>query len=127
MRLDLRSRVPAYIQIVQRVQQLSANGRLLPGSQLPTVRELAAQLGLNFNTAARAYRLLHRLGVVSTQRGRGTYVLGKTAASVPARARRQTLEWLADLYVAEARQSHLSGEDIAEMIRQRLAPARGAR
>ena len=73
--VDLRSHVPIYIQIVERVGHLVATGVLRPGDQLPTVRQLATDLRVNFNTVARAYRLLDEAGVISTQQGRGTYVL----------------------------------------------------
>src|SRR4030066_1184133 len=73
--VDLRSKIPAYIQIVEQVRGLVASGALKPGDQLPTVRQSAADLRINFNTVARAYRMLDEAGVISTQQGRGTYVL----------------------------------------------------
>src|SRR3970282_1936658 len=73
--LDFRSHVPIYSQIVDQVKQLVARGALQPGEQLPTVRQLAADLRVNFNTVARAYRMLDEAGVISTQQGRGPYVL----------------------------------------------------
>ena len=72
LRLDLHGRVPIYVQIFEQVKALVASGTLDPGSQLPTVREMASELRINFNTVARAYRLLHEEGVISTQQGRGT-------------------------------------------------------
>ena len=75
--LDFQSRIPIYIQIVERVKALVAAGALAPGDQLPTVREVAAELQINFNTVARAYRILHDEGVISTQQGRGTFVLAQ--------------------------------------------------
>ncbi|OJX48202.1 MAG: hypothetical protein BGO78_13095 [Chloroflexi bacterium 44-23] len=50
-------------------------GILKPEDQLPTVRQLAKELKVNFNTVARAYRLLDEAGIISTQQGRGTYIL----------------------------------------------------
>ncbi len=50
-------------------------GDLKPEDQLPTVRHLARELKVNFNTVARAYRLLDEAGVISTQQGRGTYIM----------------------------------------------------
>jgi GntR family transcriptional regulator len=73
--LDFRSEIPLYIQIVEQVRQQIANGGLQPGEQLPTVRALAAELRINFNTVARAYRLLDEAAIISTQQGRGTYIL----------------------------------------------------
>lgn len=91
LRLDFQDKVPIYTQIVDQVKSLVAGGALRPGDQLPTVRELAADLRINFNTVARAYRLLHEERVLSTQQGRGTYVLGPPPAVEPSqlRSRRQ--------------------------------------
>ncbi len=60
--IDLRSDVPAYVQIIESIQRLAASGALEPGDQLPTVRQLAADLRVNFNTVARAYRMLDDAG-----------------------------------------------------------------
>ena len=117
--LDFSSRQPAYLQIVERIERLALGRRLQPGDQLPTVRDLAAQLGLNFNTVARAYRLLHRLRVVSAQQGRGTYVIGTRPLSAP-RARRRTLDALAEQYIHDARRFEFSDFEIAAMIDKRL-------
>lgn len=73
--LDFRSGVPVYIQLVEQVQAHLANGNLKPGEQLPTVRQMALELRVNFNTIARAYRMLDEAGLISTQQGRGTYTL----------------------------------------------------
>jgi GntR family transcriptional regulator len=75
LELDFRGKVPIYAQIVGQIENLVATGVLKPGDQLPTVRQLAADLRVNFNTIARAYRLLDEAGVISTQQGRGTYLL----------------------------------------------------
>lgn len=73
--LDFNSGIPIYVQIVDQVRALLLSGELKPGDQLPTVRQLASELRVNFNTIARAYRLLDEAGLISTQRGRGTYLL----------------------------------------------------
>ena len=72
LRLDFRSGLPIYIQIMNQIEQQVSGGRLKPDDQLPTVRALASELRINFNTVARAYRLLDEAGVISTQQGRGT-------------------------------------------------------
>ncbi|MFQ6016401.1 MAG: GntR family transcriptional regulator [Anaerolineae bacterium] len=72
--INLESGVPIYIQIMDRIKHLVAMGRLQPGEQLPTIRQLAVELGVNLNTVARAYTELDREGVISTQQGRGCYV-----------------------------------------------------
>lgn len=62
--VDFRSDVPTYVQIVDQVRDALAGGNLKPGDQLPTVRQMAAELRVNFNTIARAYRLLDDAGLI---------------------------------------------------------------
>jgi GntR family transcriptional regulator len=76
-RLDTASGVPIYRQIVDWVRVSVAGGQLLPGEQLPTVRQMAVDLNVNYNTVARAYLELERMGVVNTLQGRGTFVASK--------------------------------------------------
>lgn len=74
IRIDPDSTVPIYLQIVQTVKHAVATGGLSPGQQLPTVRELAAELRINPNTVSRAYDQLDQDRVINTQQGRGTFV-----------------------------------------------------
>jgi GntR family transcriptional regulator len=117
--LDFRSGLPAYQQIIRQVQRYAAGGRFRIGDQLPTVRGLARQLGVNFNTVARAYRLLDRTGVVSTQRGRGTYVLGHAARGSH---KETTLDSLASQFIAEARRHNFSAAQIEAVVARQLQP-----
>ncbi len=120
LELDFNSGLPAYLQIVRRLERQAVSGRLHPGDQLPTVRALAERLGLNFNTVARAYRLLHQAGVVSAQRGRGTYVADQASSSGSRRAHRHALEELAAQYIEQARAHKFSDSEIAAMVERRL-------
>ena len=72
--LDPRSGVATYLQIVQQVKEALRLGLLDVGDQLPTVREVVAELAINPNTVAKAYRDLERDGLVVAQQGRGTFV-----------------------------------------------------
>jgi GntR family transcriptional regulator len=60
---------------MSQVKHAVASSAMAPGDQLPTVRQLAADLRVNFNTVACAYRQLDEEGIISTQRGRGSYIL----------------------------------------------------
>lgn len=91
-KLDFRSGVPIYVQIVEQVQQLLISGKLRPGDQLPTVRQLASDIRVNFNTVARAYRMLDEAGLISTQQGRGTYILGQPAEGLTDLLKAETLD-----------------------------------
>ena len=90
--LDFHSGVPIYLQIVEQIEALVANGGLLPGDQLPTVRQMASELRVNFNTVARAYRMLDEARLISTQQGRGTYLLDLPAGELATKIKEATLE-----------------------------------
>ena len=72
--IDSHSGVPFYRQIIERVKYGIVRGRLSPGDQLPTVRQLAADLSINLNTVVRAYREMEIEGVLKTQQGSGTFI-----------------------------------------------------
>lgn len=74
LRIDPSSAVPVYAQVVEQVRTLIALRALRPGDKLPSVRELAAQVRINRNTAAKAYQLLEAAGVLETRAGQGTFV-----------------------------------------------------
>src|ERR1700747_2184164 len=76
-RLDLRSGVPVYRQIMDQVWGGGATGALAAGDQLPTVRQVAVDLAINPNTVVRAYRELEIRGALETQQGTGTFIRPK--------------------------------------------------
>src|SRR3989337_4416733 len=102
LKVDLHSGVPIYIQIVERVKHMIATGELKPGDQLPTVRQLAQDLRVNFNTIERAYRLLDEAGIISTQQGRGTYLLEPLPPAKATGLRNAALRGLASSFLADA-------------------------
>ncbi len=73
-KIDLRSSIPIYEQLVQQVKRSIVQGLLKPGDALPSVRKLAASIEVNPNTVAKAYQELERQGVIITVRGKGTLV-----------------------------------------------------
>ena len=120
IQLDLRSGTPIYIQIMEQIKQLVLSGALRPGAQLPTVRALAQELRINFNTVARAYRLLDESGVISTQHGRGTYILEMLPPEAQERLRRESLDGLARRYLAQALRLGASPEEILRTLKQQV-------
>lgn len=72
--LDPTAPDPLYRQISSAFRRQIAEGVMRPGEQLPTVRDLGQSLGLNFNTVARAYRLLEAEGLVTSRQGQGSFV-----------------------------------------------------
>ena len=120
LQIDFRSGLPIYTQIVNQVQAQVAGGILQPGDQLPTVRALAQELRVNFNTVARAYRILDETRIISTQQGRGTYITEIPPPKVRARLRRESLEALTERYISEAMRLEFSKDEIHEMVRDQL-------
>ncbi len=114
--LDFRSHVPIYAQLVDRIKHLIASGVLEPGNQLPTVRQMAAELRVNFNTIARAYRILDEEGVISTQQGRGTYVLDPMPPERASRLRSAALERMTKSYLEHAHQVGFKPEEVALLL-----------
>jgi GntR family transcriptional regulator len=119
--IDFRSGLPIYTQIVNQVQTQVVNGTLKPGDQLPTVRALAEELRVNFNTIARAYRLLDEERIISTQQGRGTYITEIPPPAVNERLRKEMLEALAHRYISEALRLDFSQPEISQVVEDQLA------
>jgi GntR family transcriptional regulator len=115
IKVNLRLHTPAYIQIMQQVQGLVLKGVLQPGDQLPTVRQLAFELGINFNTVARAYRMLDKGGLISTQHGRGTFLLDSSLEEHEG-LRQEVLAKLTNQYLAEAKKLDFSLQEVAQVF-----------
>lgn len=114
--LDFRSGVPSYVQIVEQVQAYLANGELKPGDQLPTVRQLASELRVNFNTIARAYRMLDEAGLISTQQGRGTYLLDQPSAEAIQKLKKETLELQSKRFIKSLAKQGFSVEESQQTL-----------
>ena len=120
LQIDFRSGLPIYIQIVNQVQAQIASGILNPGAQLPTVRALAEELRVNFNTVARAYRILDEARIISTQQGRGTFITEVPPPKVKEKLRKEALEALTQRYIGEAERLDFSKEEIADIVKEQL-------
>jgi GntR family transcriptional regulator len=120
LQIDFRSGLPIYIQIVNQVQAQIAGGILKPGDQLPTVRALAEELRVNFNTVARAYRILDEARIISTQQGRGTYITEIPPPKVTEKLRKEALEALTQRYISEAVRLDFSKDEISEIVKDQL-------
>ena len=116
IKIDFRSGQPIYVQITDQIRQLVASGELKEGDQLPTVRQLATELRVNFNTVARAYRLLDEAGLISTQQGRGTYIWETPGEVTLQKLRQQSLESLTRRYLVDAASLGVSPDEVAESI-----------
>ena len=113
--LDPGAERPLSSQIVDRIWLDVISGAIETGERLPTVRQLAVDLGLNPKTVGRAYEQLERLGIVSTRPGEGTFV----SLNVPdeeVRRRRRDLENYALELVARAEELGFSIEDLLDAL-----------
>ena len=120
-RVDGRSSVPPYLQIVQQVRQALRMGLLDVGDQLPSVREVVAATAINPNTVLKAYRDLEREGLVAAASGRGTFVTRRPDGPPPgthARLGRSLARW-----VGQARAAGLDDESIESLLRVTLRAA----
>jgi GntR family transcriptional regulator len=118
--LDFRSGLPIYVQIMEQIRKLVASGELQLGDQLPTVRQLATDLRINWNTVARAYKLLDEAGLISTQQGRGTYIWEAPTEEITAQLRQQALDGLSRRYLAEAARLGCSPQDVTTALEQHM-------
>jgi GntR family transcriptional regulator len=110
-RLDLRSGVPVYRQLIDQVMAGIATGVLAAGDQLPTVRQVAVDLSINPNTVVRAYRELEIRGVLETQQGTGTFISHKKVERDTIERQRQ-LSQLAGEFVARAGAAGFTVQDL---------------
>lgn len=118
-RLDERSGVPVYRQLIDQVLAGIASSTLAAGGQLPTVRQVAVDLSINPNTVMRAYRELEIRGVLETQQGTGTFVTEKKVKQDEVERRRR-LNQLAGDFVARAGAEGFTVVELIEQLQDRL-------
>ena len=118
-RLDLRSGVPAYRQIIDQVLVAIASGALAGGDQLPTVRQLAVDLAINPNTVVRAYRELEIRGILETQQGTGTFISSKKVKRDDVERRRQMAQLVGEL-VARAGAAGYTTQELRDCLDELL-------
>ncbi|RIJ71256.1 GntR family transcriptional regulator [Nakamurella silvestris] len=119
--VDLRSAIPVYEQIRGQLAGHIAAGELAGGARLPTVRALAADLGVAVNTVGRAYSELESAGLVASRRKLGTVVLGGGIVTVSA-----DLQNRIDGLASQSLSAGLSEESLVELLRAALRRAGAA-
>jgi GntR family transcriptional regulator len=110
--LDLNDPTPIYAQLERALRAAIATGRLRPGDQLPTVRQLAVDLSVNANTVARVYAELERAGVLETRRGVGSFVSATADRAHPPRDRDRRLRAFATRVLADADSAGFTIDDV---------------
>jgi GntR family transcriptional regulator len=121
--LDLHTGVPVYRQIIDQIRGGVASGALMPGYQLPTVRQLAVDLEINPNTVVRAYRELELGGLVETQQGTGTFISAQKVPHGNEQRERQLSQIVADC-VSRAGAAGFTVADLLEQLRRWGSPRR---
>jgi GntR family transcriptional regulator len=116
--LDRTAGVATYLQLVHQVKQALRLGLLRPGDQLPTAKEVVAQLGINPNTVLKAYRDLEREGLVAPRPGQGTFVQQSLVS--PSLAGTDRLQHALTSWVHDARAAGLTAEDMTALFDRAL-------
>lgn len=121
VRVSLDSSVPIYRQIVDQLKDLVAGQQLKPGMQLPTVRQLATDLGIAVNTVARAFRELEREGIIVTGGRRGSVVAPRDHPRYSEAERYRRLSQALDQALVAGYHLRFSREEIRQIFEERLS------
>ena len=116
--IDYAGGLPVWIQIKNRIAYLIGSGSFAEGEQLPTVRGLAAELDISYNTVNRAYMDLEREGYIASRRGKGTFVTGSNIVANEAEYR--TIDAMADDLVHAARNFGMDDGSILALVQGKL-------
>jgi DNA-binding transcriptional regulator YhcF (GntR family) len=120
IRIDPNSPVPAYRQIVDAVRVFLVDGTLVPGTDLPSVRRLATELGVHFNTVGEAYRTLAEEGWLDLRHGRGAKVIARATQTAASPERLQEFRVQLRNLVAQMRAAGVARSRIAAELRSAM-------
>jgi len=115
--IDSQDRTPIYAQLERALRAGIATGRLEPGEQLPTVRQLAVDLRVNANTVARVYAELERAGVIETRRGVGSFISATPAQARPPREHERRLRAFVTRVLADADAAGFALDEVIAALR----------
>jgi GntR family transcriptional regulator len=119
LRLEPNGSEPLYQQLARQLRQRIAGGQWREGEQLPSARELSAELGLNLLTVTKVYGLLEQEGLVEMRRGLGTFVALRSK-SVQSTARQELLDGLVETLLEGARQLGVSEAEVLRSVREKF-------
>ncbi|MDJ0765402.1 MAG: GntR family transcriptional regulator [Myxococcota bacterium] len=123
-KLDPKSGVPFYRQIIDQIRHGIATGRLKVGEQLPTVRALAVQLSINPNTISKAYRELEIQDILESHQGTGTFV-GPASPKLSQKERHAKLRGICDEFITIAGSYGFTISDLIEELKRRKGVSNG--
>ncbi len=115
--IDPRDATPIYAQLQRGLRAAIATGRLKPGDQLPTVRQLAVELQINANTVARVYVELERAGVLETKRGVGSFISATPVQAHPPHEHERRAKAFVTRVLADADAAGLSVAEVIAALR----------
>lgn len=119
LKIDYKSPIPVYLQIVEQVKLATATGALREGDAIPSIRPLAEELQVNRNTVAKAYAELEALGLIESFAGKGSVVSGQLSR-LNAAAKRELLAGKIDAAILEAHHLQMSHAQFVALLEQRL-------
>ena len=114
-KLDPKSGIPFYRQIIEQIRYGIASGKLQVGEQLPTVRSLAVDLKVNLNTVSKAYRELEIQNVLETQQGTGTFI-GSIKVEIPENERQRKIKDICTEFLNIAATYGFSAKDLIDEL-----------
>ena len=122
--IDADDPTPIYAQLERGLRAGIATGRLQPGEQLPTVRQLAVELRVNANSVARVYAELERAGVIETRRGVGSFVTGSPEQAHPPREHERRLRAFATRVLSDADRAGFDADELLAALREQRTARR---
>jgi GntR family transcriptional regulator len=117
--IDQSSGVPFYRQVIDQILYGIARNELIPGTKLPTVRQLAVDLSINPNTISKAYNELIIKGVLETQQGTGTFISGREV-EIDDLERKRKLDELLQEFVSKASTYGIKVEELITNLQERM-------
>jgi len=117
--IDARDPTPIYAQLDRALRAAIVTGRLHPGDQLPTVRQLAVDLRVNANTVARVYNELERDGVLETRRGVGSFVAATPLQARPPAEHTRRLRAFVTRVLADAAAAGFSRDELVDQLQRK--------
>ena len=121
--IDDDSGIPIWLQLRNRLIYLITSGYYATGDKLPTVREMAVDLGINYNTLSKVYQDIERDGYIVSKRGRGTFVHDKYRSA--SETADNAAESLVDAFIQQCRELCVPRADIVALVKSRLETLEG--
>ena len=121
--IDDDSGIPIWLQLRNRLIYLITSGFYETGDKLPTVREMAVELGINYNTVSKVYQDIERDGYIVSKRGKGTFVHDKYRNT--SETADNPVESLVDVFIQQCREIGVPRADIVELVERRLEALEG--